>query len=353
MILIIVAAIEASKADGATRTAHYSISVMICRSIAGSILAGQRIGGLCRRRSMPFRQSFLYGALLALAAGTVFSFGSVTIRLSPHLDAVQYLFWRNLGLLPLVCVLAFAQGTTPWGQMRKSGWLGLAGAVCMTLMADLFIYGMKTTSIANTLLFSSAAPLIGAVLARIFLKEKILAATWLGIAVGVIGLFIMTWGELGGGDMLGNLAALGTGFCYGVYSLIARQGRDRDMSGVVVGWAVLTAISSGLVLWFTNNTVLTPMSENAAAMVHGAVLIGGGMILLNRAARLVGAGQLTLLAQTETTLGPVWVFLLFAEVPRTTTIIGGSVLLAGVLISAFARPRPATTDTKTGAVARA
>jgi drug/metabolite transporter (DMT)-like permease len=72
-------------------------------------------------------------------------------------------------------------------------------------------------------------------------------------------------------------------------------------------------------------------------MVHGAVLIGGGMILLNRAARLVGAGQLTLLAQTENILGPLWVFLLFQEVPSLTTIIGGSVVLTGVLLAALAR----------------
>ena len=286
---------------------------------------------------MSLRQSSLYGAFLALAAGTAFSFGSVTVRLSPHLDAVQYLLWRNFGLLPLLCLLAFARGTTPWRQMREGGWLSLAGALCMTAMAGLFIYAMKTTTIANALLFSSAAPLMGAVLARVFLKEKILAGTWIGIGIGVVGLIIMTWGELGAGDMVGNIAALGTGLCYGVYSLIARLGRNRDMSGVVVGWAVLTVITSSLILWLTHSTVMTPMAENAAAMLHGAAFIGGGMILLNAAARLVGASQLTLLAQTETILGPVWVLLLFSEVPRLTTIIGGAVLMAGVLLSAFAR----------------
>src|ERR1700744_2744826 len=68
------------------------------------------------------------------------------------------------------------------------------------------------------------------------------------------------------------------------------------------------------------------VAENAAAIVHGAVFMGGGMILLNRAARYVGASQLILLAQTETILGPVWVFLLFQEMPRSTTILGGAVV---------------------------
>lgn len=293
---------------------------------------------------MPSRHFVYFGAFLALAAGTVFSFGSVTVRLSPHLDAVQYLLWRGLGLLPLMVAMALLQGLSPLRQLARSGWLGFAGAVCMTLMAFLFIYAMKTTTIANAMLFSSAAPLIGALLAWLVLGERILLGTWLGIAVGVAGLLVMTWGELGSGDAIGNLAAFGTGCAYGLYSIIARLGRDRDMSGVVLGWALLTIVSCGLMLWMTGGSVATPMPENLAALVHGGVFIGGGMILLNRAARYVGAGQLVLLAQTETILGPVWVFLLFQETPRLTTIVGGAVVLAGVMLAAFARALPGGAD---------
>ena len=75
------------------------------------------------------------------------------------------------------------------------------------------------------------------------------------------------------------------------------------------------------------------------AMVHGAIFIGGGMVLFNLAARLIGAGRLTLLAQTETVLGPVWVFLIFAERPRTATVVGGAVILAGVMLSAWGEAR--------------
>src|SRR6202012_1198687 len=104
-------------------------------------------------------------------------------------------------------------------------------------------YASKPTTIAHALLFSSAAPLIGALLAWLVLKERIVLGTWLGIAVGAAGLLIMTWGELGSGDAMGNLAAFGTGLAYGLYSIIARLGRDRDMSGVVLSWAFLTLVS--------------------------------------------------------------------------------------------------------------
>lgn len=295
------------------------------------------------------RQTALFGAFLALAAGTVFSFGSLTVRISPSLDAVQYLLWRSFGLLPLVMVVALLQGKSPLRQMLSGGCLGLGGAICMTVMADLFIFAMKTTTIANALLFSSAAPLIGAILARLILKERILLFTWLGIVIGIAGLLVMTWGELGSGNAIGNIAAFGVGFAYGLYSIIARMGRDRDMSGVVMGWAVITIITCGIYMLATGSSFATPMAENLAAMLHGAAFIGGGMYLLNAAARHVGAGRLVLLAQTETILGPVWVLLFFAEVPRLTTIIGGAVLLAGVLLSAFARGDATEEETEVAA----
>jgi drug/metabolite transporter, DME family len=298
------------------------------------------------------RQPALYGVFLALAAGTLFSFGSLTVRLSPALDAVQYLLWRCIGLLPLMVIVALLQGKSPIAQIKAGGWLGFAGAVCMTLMAGLFIFAMKTTTIANALLFSSASPLFAAILARLILKERIMLLTWLGIAVGIVGLLIMSWGEIGAGNMIGNIAAFSVSLAYGLYSIIARVGRDRDMSGVMIGWSGLTILTCGALMLATGSSFATPMNQNAAALVHGIVLIGGGMFLLNRAARFVGAGRLLLLAQTETILGPVWVLLVFAEVPRLSTIIGGAVLLAGVVLSAFARsetPAPAEEEAEVAA----
>lgn len=283
---------------------------------------------------------FNRGVFLALAAGVVFSFGSITVRITPHLDSIQYLFWRNVGMLPMFVAIALLLGRSPLRQLMASGWLGLLGAICLTIVGNVGIYAMKTTTIANATLFSSAAPLCSAILAWLILKEKIQAITWAGIAVGIVGLLIMTWGELGSGDAVGNLAAFSVGVVYAFYSVIAKLGSGRDMSGVIIGWALLTLVLNGAFLLVSGSSFATPSSENSAAMFHGAVLIFGGMVLLNHAARHVGAGQLILLAQTETVLAPVWVFLAFSETPRLSTVLGGGVLLGGVLLSAMAR-RPA------------
>ena len=194
---------------------------------------------------------------------------------------------------------------------------------------------MKTTTVANALLFSSCAPLLGALLARVLLKEPVAPITWTAIGLGVIGLLVMTGGEVGGGDMVGNVAAVGAAICYALYSIVARIGRDRDMSGVLTIYAVITAIITFVIVLINGSDLATPWFENSMPILHGALFIGGGIMVFDLAARLVPAGQLTLLAQTETILGPLWVFLMFNEQPRLTTLIGGAVVLAGVMLAAW------------------
>lgn len=290
---------------------------------------------------MPIVSPALQGALMALAAGTMFSFGSITVRLSPSLDAFQYILWRCAGLLPLILAIAAWRRRSPLDQLAASGWLGVAGGVCLTLAGLLFIFAMKSTTVANALLFASGAPLLGAVLGRLVLKERVNAITWTAIGLGAVGLLVMTGSELGAGSAAGNSAAVGSAIAYALYSIVARIGRERDMSGAVVSYALITAAASGAIVFATGATLATPMLQNAMAMVHGALFIGGGMVLFNLAARLVRASQLTLLAQTETILGPVWVFILFGETPRLATLLGGLVILTGVLLAAWGQSRPA------------
>jgi drug/metabolite transporter, DME family len=288
---------------------------------------------------MTSSRSTLVGAVFALAAGTMFSFGSVPVRLSPHLDAFQYNAWRCVGLVPMILLMAAMRRRSPLAQIREAGWVGAMGGLALMLAGILFIVAMKITTVANALLFASGAPLMGALLARVLLKEPIGSITWTAIGLGAAGLLIMTGSELGAGNFVGNACAVGSAVAYALYSIAARIGRGRDMSGAVIDYALMIAAVSLAVVWLEGASLVVPRGEALWAMLHGGVFIGGGMLLFNLAARTIRAGQLTLLAQTETILGPVWVYILFGEEPRAATVLGGAVILLGVMLSAWASGR--------------
>ena len=73
----------------------------------------------------------------------------------------------------------------------------------------------------------------------------------------------------------------------------------------------------------------------------GAGQIALGLILFTAGARLIPAAQAGLISLLEVVLGPLWVWLIYSEKPDAATLVGGSVIIAAVLLHALAELRPA------------
>jgi drug/metabolite transporter (DMT)-like permease len=58
--------------------------------------------------------------------------------------------------------------------------------------------------------------------------------------------------------------------------------------------------------------------------------------LFTLGSRVVPAAELTLLSLIEVLLGPIWVWLFLGETASGNTLIGGTVLLAAVLLNGLA-----------------
>ena len=77
-------------------------------------------------------------------------------------------------------------------------------------------------------------------------------------------------------------------------------------------------------------------AETLAAFVAGLLAMGVGFALFLRGARDVPAAGQTVLAQTETIFGPIWVWLAFGETPAAATLVGGAIILLAVISMATA-----------------
>jgi drug/metabolite transporter (DMT)-like permease len=104
----------------------------------------------------------------------------------------------------------------------------------------------------------------------------------------------------------------------------------------MVGYGILSAAVSAAVCLSNGVTLAPPPLEALAGFGGGFLLMGLGFTLFLRGAPLVPAVGQTMLAQTETIFGPVWVWLLFGETPPLTTLIGGVVILVAVVAMALA-----------------
>jgi len=91
----------------------------------------------------------------------------------------------------------------------------------------LFFYSISIISMAKALTLAFVAPLITTALSPIFLGEKVGFRRWSAVIVGFVGsLIVIRPGFIE--FNLASIAALGTGFFYGIYLIITRKLHSSD-----------------------------------------------------------------------------------------------------------------------------
>jgi drug/metabolite transporter (DMT)-like permease len=123
--------------------------------------------------------------LLMVVAPLMWSIaGVVTRNLSPEIQLhgrYEITFWRSL--FAAVCVglyLAFVQRDFT-GAVRRAGRAGWLSGFMWCAMFSCFMLALTLTTVANTLVVMSLAPLVTAILARLVLRTPIAPRTWAAI----------------------------------------------------------------------------------------------------------------------------------------------------------------------------
>jgi len=277
---------------------------------------------------------FAAGALCVLAGGLCWSFTGVFVRLAPSLDPWQFLVYRGLGVAAAFALIGGRRGAI--SGLRRLGALGVVTTVALSVAAIGFIVALKMTSVATALFLCSCAPLLSALLGFVVLGERLSARQIGAVALGFGGLTIILSGGFEAGRLVGDLWGLACALSFAIVSVCTRLAPRRDFRPAMVGYGVLSAAASAAVCLGEGVTLAAPPLEALAGFGAGFLLIGLGFALFLRGAPSVPAVGQTMLAQTETIFGPVWVWLLFGETPAATTLIGGLVILAAVVTMALA-----------------
>jgi drug/metabolite transporter (DMT)-like permease len=272
----------------------------------------------------------LRGAALVCAAALCWSLGGLFVRLiGSDLDGFTIAFWRSVFLVLAVGGwLVAADGVRVLAAYRAMGWAGIASGLLLAGSFVLFILAITRTTVANAVVLQSAAPLVSAVLGRVFLKETLAPATLAAICIGVAGVALMFAGALGGGDLLGNALALGVAALFGANIVVVRAARGIDLVPATV-LAGLFALIATLPL----ASVGAPTAYDLALLaLMGGLQLGLGLFLFMRGAPYLTAAQVGLLALLEVILAPIWVWLAFGEVPTALSLAGGLVVLGALVV---------------------
>ena len=197
------------------------------------------------------------------------------------------------------------------------------------------IYALLTTSAANALLLFACAPIFTAILSLIFLKETISMKILLSIAIAFTGVFIMIWGDYGGGDWKGNLSAIISAMGFSFFTINLRLNKHMQMLPSVFASGIIASSVAFLIILFSNYSFQLISKDFFIIFILGVFQVGGGLVLYTLGSKFVPATQLTILMLGEVFLGPVWVWIFIGEEVLLNTILGGSLICFAVVYNAL------------------
>jgi drug/metabolite transporter (DMT)-like permease len=292
---------------------------------------------------MPALSSRLVGLLLALAAPLSWSIGGVIIR-SVEAAPWDIVFWRAAGhVLCFPLAMWWLWGRSALLDARAVGLPALAVAFLIGCTLIFHVLAMTGTTVANVLILQSMSPLLVAVLAWVFLDERLPLSGWLVLAMAFCGLALVIGGSLGGGGMTGNLFALAVALCSASHVTIVRRHRARNLAAVTLPAAIAASV---IALLFAQPLTVN-LTDIGLLILLGGVQMSLGLTCFILALRYLPAAEVTLIALLEPILGPIWVWLAIGEQPALTTLLGGAIVL-GALVAhvtlaarrAHTRPTP-------------
>ncbi len=274
------------------------------------------------------------GALLACAAGVMFSFYGLLYRLLETGSAWHIIFWRTLGIVPLVLLAMYlVNGRDLWRVAGRNWRAGLIAAAPLA-GAQIFInLAFAETTVGAVLFVTALAPFGTAIFAWLVLREQIGKRTVIGMAIALGGVALVAGSGVAEGRILGFLLALGAVALIIVYNLVLRANRGIDMLPSVAYSMVIAACVSGAVLWSGGEAFFLPVRDLAIVQLMGAGSLGAGLVLFTLATRLRPVAELSLFAQLEMVLTPLWVWLGVGEIPAPTALVGGGLIVVALVIA--------------------
>ena len=273
---------------------------------------------------------------VVLFAGLLWSFGPLVVRYmdNPHLVPWQYIFGRGLTIFILLNLyLFFEEGKNFYKNYLKIGLSGIIGGSGLGVAMITFIYSITNTSAAVTLLCLAAMPFFTALLAFLFLRERISFNVWISIILASIGILIMAIGNTGEKSLAGFIFGLTSSIGFSIFSVTLRWKKETPKFTTVAFSGLFCFIFASIVILIKDQVFFASSYNGSLFSLHGT-LVCFGLILYSIGSKAIPAAELTLLSLTEVVGGIFWVWLpIFGinEVPSTNTIIGGFFLFVSLI----------------------
>tara|TARA_Y100000591_G_C21734595_1_gene645948 strand:- start:226 stop:1119 length:894 start_codon:yes stop_codon:yes gene_type:complete len=277
---------------------------------------------------------------VVLLAGLIWSFGPLVVRNIDNAELIpwQYSLIRGFSIFLLLNLyLFFNEGTDFIKNYKKIGLSGLVGGISLGIANITFVLSITTTTAAVTMMMLGAMPFIAAILAYIFLREKMSLTTFFAILIAAIGIIIISYDSNQTGTLFGLINGLISCSAFAAFTVSLRWRKETPKLTTVSIGGISAAFISIVILTFNDASILISIKNTSLSSLHG-FLVCSALILYSSKAKYLPAADLTLLSLTEVIGGIFWVWLPILginEVPSSNTLIGGMIIVVAIIFYGF------------------
>ncbi len=277
---------------------------------------------------------------IVLIAGLIWSFGPFIVR---NIDDAATIPWQyslirgSTIFLILNLYLFFNEGNKFINNYQRIGLSGLIGGLCLGIANITFVFSITTTTAAVTMMMLGAMPFIAALLAYIFLKEKISKSTLIAMIIAAAGIILISFDSKETGTLFGLINGLISSSAFAGFTVSLRWRKKVPKLTTVSLGGIIAASISLLVLFFYDSNILISLKNTSLSVLHG-FLVCSALILYSSNAKYLPAADLTLLSLTEVLGGIFWVWIPLLginEIPSTNTLIGGIIIIISIIFYGY------------------
>ena len=240
-------------------------------------------------------------------------------------------FWRSMssGVLITLALLIFG-GLKSFSVLLHMGFWGWLYCFLIGSTSPAFVLAVSKTSVANVVFIFAAIPVFAALLSWIFLKERVtkrLVLTMIGVGLG-LSIIALSSHNSGLAHWSGDAFAFYVAFAYAGALTIVRKLKNYSMIPAIPVGYILSAV---VLLPFVDPFAL--WSENTTLYLGHGIFIALATCFLTLGPRYISSPEVSLLILLESVLAPLLVWYVIGEDPGRATLIGGTVVIATLVIS--------------------
>jgi drug/metabolite transporter (DMT)-like permease len=270
--------------------------------------------------------------LLAALWGASFLFMRIA---APQFGALSLMLLRcAIGAVTLLPLLLMSGGFGHLGPTFKMS--SLVGVINSAIPFSLFGFAALSVTTGTLSILNATAPIFGAVVAFVWLGEKLTRLQLLGLFIGVAGVIVLVLAGPADADVAGSavllavLAALAAAFAYGIAANLAKRHLSNanalaNATGSQIG-ASLALLIPGLLYWPAANP---DAGAWWAVILLGTFCTGIAYILYFRLIKNVGPTRAVTVTFAIPVFGMFFGWIVLNEAVNLLMIIGAVVVVLG------------------------